>query len=71
MKDEAPLQKLKRLVGESSEIRRGNLSGKKKAIAKKMKYRMSAKHKQAMWKRDGVKDKTPLDFSGASEDNER
>lgn len=33
---EAPLQKLKRLVGESKEIRHGNISGKKKEIANKM-----------------------------------
>ncbi len=33
---EAPLQKLKRLVSESENIRSGHLSGKKKKIAKKM-----------------------------------
>lgn len=69
MKEEAPLQKLKRLIGESKEIRKGNLSGKKK-IAKKMKYRMTAKQKEAMWKRDGVKDKTPLDFSSSNPEND-
>lgn len=31
------IKKLKELIGESEEIRRGNLSGKKKNVAKKMK----------------------------------
>ncbi len=73
MKEEAPLQKLKKLVGESSEIRKGNLSGKKKKIAKKMKFRLTEKQKQAMWKRDGVRDKEERDDSGANyfDDNSR
>lgn len=54
------IKKLNKLIEESSEIRRGNLSGKKKHMAKKM----GIKTKYAMWKRDGVKDKEPLDFSG-------
>ena len=68
---ESPLNKLKKLVGESEEIRKGNLSGKKKHIARKMKYRMTAKQKEDMHKRDGVKNKEPLDFTGASDDDYR
>lgn len=34
--EESSLGKLKRLIGESEEIRKGNLSGQKKHMAKKM-----------------------------------
>lgn len=36
MKNESPIGKLSRLVSESEQIRHGNLSGKKKSVAKKM-----------------------------------
>ena len=36
-KGESPISKLKGLIGESQQIRKGNLSGKKKTVAKKMK----------------------------------
>lgn len=36
---ESEVDKLKRLIGESKQIRKGNLSGKKKNIAQKMKHK--------------------------------
>lgn len=35
------IKKLKQLIGESEQVRHGNLSGKKKEVAKKMKKRNS------------------------------
>lgn len=62
----ARINKLKKLIGESENIRHGHLSGKKKKMAKKMKNKLTEKEKLAIWKRDGVKDKEPLDFSRGS-----
>lgn len=59
-----PLKKLQNLISESQNIRGGRLSNTKRHIAYKMK--LSESQIKAMWKRDGVKNREPLDFSGAS-----
>lgn len=41
-KGESSVSKLKRLVGESQQIRKGNLTGKKKVMANKMRLKKHA-----------------------------
>lgn len=58
-KGPSAVDKLKTLIGESQNIRKGNLK-------KKMASKMSMKSKKAMWKKDGVKGEGE-DYSGASD----